>query len=432
MRVIQVSASHGSAPPSPHPRNQNSGLTHPTPCAAQSRLYYWSSALHCSMSLAIVKRIRETEPGDGTQFDLAGFDASNAKQLVEDAFGTPLPSGGPARVSLVVGAGKQGRQKYDPDLHKALFSALGDIGFSEDRAASVSDECVKTYKYQHDTGKNLFFVHIYPPYFSSKGASEGDTGATGHSAEEGSITPENLCISCSLDAFREACAHKICSWSQKRQLMKCMQDTQLRTREIEGKMSRLEQLTDEEQLLYDMVQDVEEKQQWLASDIKSMVDAGSLTAQEREQALSQIDAKLASSKGEQQKRLQARKDHIKAIHPMEGQIKHQQEIEKIAIQLARIDKLENIRGRLLTMAEVKEAGLKEELQERLMDLEQDSMGWFNDEKAFHEQLEKLKSKAVSAAASAAAKRASGAKKSNKNEWETVGSSKGSSGSGRRR
>jgi hypothetical protein len=48
MRVIQVSASHGSAPPSPQPRNQNSGLTHPTPCAAQSRLCYWSSALHCS------------------------------------------------------------------------------------------------------------------------------------------------------------------------------------------------------------------------------------------------------------------------------------------------------------------------------------------------------------------------------------------------
>ncbi|CAN0355574.1 unnamed protein product, partial [Hapterophycus canaliculatus] len=47
---------------------------------------------------------------------------------------------------------------------------------------------------------------------------------------------------------------------------------------------------------------------------------------------------------------------------------------------------QNTRGRLLTIDEVKQVGLKEELQERAAVLENDSRGWFEEDEELEARL----------------------------------------------
>ena len=45
----------------------------------------------------------------------------------------------------------------DVDVHR---EALRAIGFEEDRGACAVMECAGTFKYQHDTDKDLKFIHV--------------------------------------------------------------------------------------------------------------------------------------------------------------------------------------------------------------------------------------------------------------------------------
>jgi hypothetical protein len=48
-------------------------------------------------------------------------------------------------------------------VHKYIYrEALRTVGFEEDRGASAVMECAGTYKYQHDTDKDLKFIHVFP------------------------------------------------------------------------------------------------------------------------------------------------------------------------------------------------------------------------------------------------------------------------------
>ena len=66
------------------------------------------------------------------------------------------------RITFVVGAGKLSRQKYDEKAMLAVTSTLKQIDYVEDRGASCVNECGGCYKTQHDTGKNLFTVVVFP------------------------------------------------------------------------------------------------------------------------------------------------------------------------------------------------------------------------------------------------------------------------------
>ena len=93
------------------------------------------------------------------EFDLSGYGPNSVTKLVQDAFTAPLPLGNMVRLSFVVGGGKKVRQKYNDGLERLLCDALNGIGFTEDKGAALSLECAGQYKYQHDLGKDLKFVH---------------------------------------------------------------------------------------------------------------------------------------------------------------------------------------------------------------------------------------------------------------------------------
>merc|ERR1719491_781060 len=66
------------------------------------------------------------------------------------------------RITFITGAGKLGRSRYDENCHKTVTSALRDQGYEEDRAASCVNECAGSFKSQHDTGKNLKTIVVFP------------------------------------------------------------------------------------------------------------------------------------------------------------------------------------------------------------------------------------------------------------------------------
>jgi hypothetical protein len=114
---------------------------------------------------------------------LAGQNVSTITTNVTNAFSDPLPLDDMIRITFVTGAGKLGRQKYDDNAAKALTSALRNLGFEEDRGASCVKECAGSFKLQHDTGKNLKTVVVFPKIVASLSASGGAGGGADNGDE---------------------------------------------------------------------------------------------------------------------------------------------------------------------------------------------------------------------------------------------------------
>jgi hypothetical protein len=102
---------------------------------------------------ATIRSVEESET-----FDLAGQNGTTISSTIVDAFTEPFVRSDISRmvrITLIIGAGKQARQKYDDNAIKYVTAALQQCGYVEDRAASCIPECAGSYKSQHDTAKNL-------------------------------------------------------------------------------------------------------------------------------------------------------------------------------------------------------------------------------------------------------------------------------------
>ena len=199
------------------------------------------------------------------------------------------------KVSFVVGAGKKGRQKYSQSLPKDLISALGSIGFSEDRAASACLECcgrwspssssssahplthvsvslslslslspraTGTYKYQHDTDKDLKFLHVFPHVSPGQGeGSEGEgSGEEGYDEDEDS--PEEICRRISLEELEDFVKHNVKKFSQKRILQMKLKGFRAEFEELEAKMMIFGPLDPKEDAKYNNCFELSEKIEW--------------------------------------------------------------------------------------------------------------------------------------------------------------------------
>ena len=99
------------------------------------------------------------------------------------------------------------------------MNALRDTGYSEDRGASVSFLCAGSFKYQHDTGKNLKFVHVFPKAKEGGGEEERrDEEGVGRADEcpEGISPAEWYIIISGVDVFKKMTSKKMPGWMQKK------------------------------------------------------------------------------------------------------------------------------------------------------------------------------------------------------------------------
>ncbi len=119
------------------------------------------------------------------------------------------------------------------------------------------------------------------------------------------------------------------------------------------------------QNLYNEAMDLDQKLTLLTKSMKAMVDVGQLTASEKNQVLSQIEARIEEVQLSNEKtRLEERCEKVKAIEPITPPLRNMAEICNLAVKLHDVEKLEAIKGRLLSIDETKKLGAKPELQEK--------------------------------------------------------------------
>ena len=87
----------------------------------------------------------------------------------------------------MVGAGKLARQKYDAKCGLHVTKALESLDFVEDKGASCMNDCAGCYKTQHDTGKNLFTVVVFPRLVSQEDTPQDNGEGSGRSSDEYAI-----------------------------------------------------------------------------------------------------------------------------------------------------------------------------------------------------------------------------------------------------
>lgn len=304
------------------------------------------------------------------------------------------------RITFVTGAGKLARQKYDENAAKVLTTALRTLGFEEDRGASCVRECAGSFKLQHDTGKNLKTVVVFPRILDesvSQTPSNDPNGTSSSSSSSSSSlfpkgSPKEMIAFSSMSTFQNMIKSQCPTWSQKKSCLAAIAEIKSITEEFEGKLLQGIPLSNAEQMLYDQVSvhDLEQKQTHVRDQMHQQVDQGKITAKEKKQLLDQvkerldtIDNELAEAKKLNQvkkvEKLQAlqekalaRSEKLTAISPIQSPppLKHAAEIFQLKSKLKPLLELEeSSRGRLLSVSETQSLAQKEDILQEISQLE---------------------------------------------------------------
>lgn len=298
-----------------------------------------------------------------------------------------------------------------------------------------------TYKQQHDTGQNLKYVIVYPHVScAATAAAAKESNSKDSTASHSRLdvnSPEYIVTACEKATLLEIVASKTTSWSQKKRLLKCLEEAHAAFKAIEEKLMTGAVLSATEQQIYDNNNGQDEaKIVWLTGECKSMIDNGQLTDAEKKEVLANLTSKLtaleeeiALTKAENKpKKLEkllekqtqqlSRKKMIEQIVPIVRRCRHSEQIQQFRMKLLALQAVED-KGRScsLTLADLKMLEEKSALEDSLAAVERSSKGWFETEEEFNAMIQ---CDIRDAAAKYAAK-----VKANKNN----SSKKGSSGQG---
>mmetsp|Transcript_15141 Transcript_15141/g.42092 ORF Transcript_15141/g.42092 Transcript_15141/m.42092 type:complete len:439 (+) Transcript_15141:164-1480(+) len=402
------------------------------------------------MASGLAASIRGSTESD--TFDLAGQTPATVSTNITQAFKDPFPIDDMIRITFVTGAGKLGRQKYDEGCAKAVTSSLRELGFEDDRAASCVRECAGLFKLQHDTGKNLKTVVVFPRIkdVSDSGGGDGNEGSPaevgGNSLLLPSGSPEEMVASCPMNMFPNLVRNRCPSWNQKKGCNAAIANIQKLISNLEERLLEGVVLDDNEQTLYDTVSidDLKEKHAIVKEAMQKQVETdGNITAEEQKQLLTQVSDRLetinadledakAGNKPKKAEKLNNMKTKLEQRKAMLTKItskppaplKYQKEILELHAELIPLKKLEeSTKGRLLSVKETKTLARKDEILEEISQLENDSRGWFEDDASFELRVKKSRASGKQASKASSKKSSSGSstKKNTTNAWITSSS-----------
>jgi len=387
-----------------------------------------------------IKAIRECI--DSETFDLKGLNKETAHNVIEEAFKDAFKLDHMVKITLVVGAGKLDRSKYDDDLPKWVSQSLKDVGYEEDRGADISLQSAGSFKFQHDTGKNMKYIHVFPrieePDDNAKGENDGEEV---NDAKEGPVmTPQWLCVASKMDTFKEMVEVKMPAWIEKRRCSDFLKGEMQTLQEASDKLIQRNELTEHEQSLIDEVHEssLQEKVTFLTDEMKKMVYEGNLTEAEKALLLEQVGEKIsiATSQieegGSNKDKLEAakhaleeRKQKLEAIAPIKHNLSNWKEIRSVLREQQPLEKLSMKAGpkgawsAKLTPAEASKLSEKEEMDERLNGLLSAARHWFEEMDEFDLRVADAKKTIMSAPAGAKKKPAA----TSSDGWATVAKTK---------
>eukprot|EP00242_Pyramimonas_sp_CCMP2087_P015004 CAMPEP_0198213644 /NCGR_PEP_ID=MMETSP1445-20131203/28986_1 /TAXON_ID=36898 /ORGANISM="Pyramimonas sp., Strain CCMP2087" /LENGTH=374 /DNA_ID=CAMNT_0043888319 /DNA_START=58 /DNA_END=1178 /DNA_ORIENTATION=+ len=346
---------------------------------------------------------------DSEDFDLAGYDSAQVATLLTASFSSPIPltAGTMIRVTFVIGGGKKVRQKYEETLARDLSMNLIALGYEDDRGASCCLECQGSFKYQHDTDKDLKFMHVFPKVEAlPEEEKEEEQG--------GDLPAESMrgLLAAELQLFREMVNINAPSFIQKRSLMRVMKGVASRFEEFDKKLINNEQLEPAEQELYDRGVVISDKTEWLEQSLQQMITAGQLTKGEQLWLVADMQDKVPAlaglieaqkEKGKKTEKLEAqlatvlaKVEAIAGIVPIpsRGSGVDNKELQQLRDKMKAMCKIESKKG-LMNLDDSRELAKKPQIEERLKKMEAgDCAGWFDSKVKEVEALGKPKKKAA--------------------------------------
>mmetsp|Transcript_35853 Transcript_35853/g.77327 ORF Transcript_35853/g.77327 Transcript_35853/m.77327 type:complete len:609 (+) Transcript_35853:129-1955(+) len=361
---------------------------------------------------------------ESATFDLAGSDASSIRTTVKDAFSSPFSLSTMIRITFIVGGGKLSRSKYDDKAMQAVTSMLKQLDFVEDRGASCILECAGCFKSQHDTGKNVYTVVVFPRV--TGGADEGGDGTNQNEDDEPLIptnSPGFKIAVCSKTTFQNLLSTYCPTYLEKRACLNCLEGLLQLEQAIDNKLMNGHPLDSAEQSFYDDANDLREKHAHAQKEMSKHVEEGRLSSDEKATLVEMnekrienlLKEKSSASVMEKLKKAMARKQQLKSIRDdtlEEGPaLRYESQLTVLRKKVLPLQALEEAsRGRLLTLSETRSLTEKGELDEEIERLEYASCGWFEDEDCFQERLKKSRKSFESRYAKS--KRGGGGKASN--------------------
>lgn len=316
---------------------------------------------------------------DDNEFDLANFTREKCMQLCREAFTEPFQLPKMIKITFVLGGGKEVRQKYRDELVREFCESLNAVGFIEDNAADKDLSAAGKYKYQHDTSKNLKFVHVFPKV-EIPAAKDGDEEA--EEAPARPRDPSTVLAECGFADFRRMVNDRVVTYTTRRRLLDQLKARSSKMEECEQKLIARQEMNDEEQDIYNYSTEIAEKVKHLAGELQSMVDAGRLTRVEQQAVVEQLGAKLktldaelakaaADGKAKAVAKMEEAKEKLKSTleaatsaSPLpEPAVRYANELRTLKAKLAGIARLEKECNGKFTIDQLKVIGEKTEMQE---------------------------------------------------------------------
>ena len=319
---------------------------------------------------------------ESDEFDLGSISSAyDAGRLITDAFSTPFSDRDEmVRVTLVVGAGKANRQKYDASLQKWIVAALKAIDYEDNKSASCDFDSAGSFKTQHDTGRNLIFVHVFPRCSQKKAAVSNDDEATAD--EPARLSREHLLVAAEMKTFERTVAKRCPTWSCKKRLQEKLREVRAQFTTIDAKLMNRDALDDAEQALYELGSgdDLDGKLKFLQKSLMEMVQNGQLTTAEKTLCLEQMDERAEAAPNDKaKKRIEENREALSKRSVLDyrpPKIEHTAAIKALQAKLAPLAALEKRGGALLSVAEVSKLGEAPDLEERIATLEEASRLWY--------------------------------------------------------
>jgi hypothetical protein len=302
------------------------------------------------------------------------------------------------RFTFVIGAGKLGRARYDDGAARAVTSTLRELGFEEDRGASAVMECAGTFKLQHDTGKNLKTVVVFPTVAAVAGQNgvEGEMAGLGLGSFLAEDSIEHKLAYTSMNVFPRMVESQCVTWSQKKECMSTLSDLMAMVEKLDEILMQGQQLKDPEQDFYDSVSatSLEQKIACVRDLMHKQVDDGAITAEEKRTLVNQVETKIKDlaksieeaerdSKPKRVENLKAveekalsRKEKLSPIVPRPPpRLKNEAAITKLRTEMDPLLEIEEAgKGRLLSLKESQSVARKDEILEEIEALEVSACG----------------------------------------------------------
>jgi hypothetical protein len=360
-------------------------------------------------------QIRSVEESE--TFDLAGQNASSISSTIMSAFSEPFTRtdlSTMVRITLIIGAGKQARQKYDESALKVITQVLQQNGYVEDRAASCIPECGGTYKSQHDTAKNLKTIVIFPKIILLTD-NNNSTSQENNNANIPSLiptdTPKYKIAVSSMATFTPMLKSKCPSWIQKKGCLQCLDEIKELVNNLDQKLITGKGLNDSEQLFYDTVTSIDAKEKLVKDEMQIHLEKCTITSYEKQILLNQNLEKIKELKQDNKstEKAEQRKQFLEKItvqsHPVP--LRFESDIKKLQKELIPLFKFyEQNKGKLLSIGDANKITRKEELEQEILQLEEDSRGWFEDDNEYRRKVQVLRDVLTSAIKPTASKKQS--------------------------